>query len=239
MTIRTLVGNQSYFGLEPMLLRRGVERVLQRFAAIPREHARVTVATLRVDFQLDTAAAHALMRALLKQGLLALEPNRPNECRLTERFRELTLVRIVPPLGRARAKELIEDACRLAAQINADEAHNPLFIEMMALSGTYMSRSDKIGEIVLWPVVKPRSRVSSRRHKPSMGEIAAAAEIRGALRALSSFLVLQVVSDTTLIERPFSVPFRAEQAMPAEAPPAPGSRLRAWGSSIRRQLGRR
>ena len=58
-------------------------------------------------------------------------------------------------------------------------------------------------------------------------------EIRGALRALSPFILVQLVTDTASVERPFSVPFRAyDDLIASSLAPA---KLLAWGS-IRRQL---
>jgi hypothetical protein len=234
MKTRTLVCSQNYFGLEALVLRRGAERVLARGAGQPPENARVNAQTLGEDFRLDAATAHALLLTLVSHRLLEPERDRAGDYRLTERFREIAAARVVRPLQRWQARELLEAAGRLVAQMNADSARNPFMVEMMAVSGSYMSRSNRIGELVLWPLVKPRHQKSARRIRSSLSETEGAKEIRTALRALSPFIVVNVVTDATSIARPFSVPFRADDNAELPAPPAVG--LLAWGLSLRRQL---
>ncbi len=233
MKARTLVSSQCYFGVEALVLRRGAERVLARGAGQPTENARVNAQILSEDFRLDAAAAHALLRTLVNHRLLESEPDRAGGYRLTERFREFALARVVRPLQRAQARELLDAACQLAARMNAGNARNPLVIDTMAVSGDYMSRSDRIGELVLWPLVKPRTPTSARRIRSSMNDTDGAKEIRNALRALSPFIVVNVVTDAASVERPFSVPFHADDATES---PQPAVALWVWRSLIRRQL---
>jgi hypothetical protein len=232
MKVRTLVANKYYFGLEPTHLRRGVERVVARVDALPPGKARVNAATLREDFQLETPATLALLHALAGHRLLQPEGDRAGDFRLTEKFREFAQARIVPPLHRAEARELLDAACRLAERINAGRTRNPLQIDLIAVSGSYMSRSDRIAEVRLWPVVRPRPRMRVPRFHTSMNGSEAAREIRNELCALSPFLVVHVITDMTAIERPFSVPFRADENG-AAAPPGTAS-MKVWGISIRR-----
>ena len=156
MTIRTLVLQRLQFGLEPLAFRRGATRVLARLAGRSREQAPVTVEDLRQDFRLDTAGAEALLRALIASRLLE-RANTTLDYRLTERFREFALARVVAPLQRARAKRLIERAGILAGQINAKWTRNPFVIAMIAVSGSYMSRNRKLPELNLWLIVRPRT----------------------------------------------------------------------------------
>jgi len=233
MKTRTLVSSQLYFGLEALVLRRGAERVLARGAGQPAKNARVNAQILGEDFRLDAAATHALLRMLLSHRLLESEPDRAGSYRLTERFREFALARVVRPLQRSQAKELLDVACLLAARINVESTRNPLTIDTMAVSGNYMSRSDRIGELVLWPIVKPRVHTGARRIRSSMTQAEGTKEIRAALRALSPFIVVNVVTEATSVERPFSMPFRADDAAESPQPAAP---FWAWRSLIRRQL---
>src|SRR5205814_7307091 len=99
MTIRTLVWEQLQFGLDPSAFRRGAARALARVAGRSREEARVTIEELREDFRLDAARAEALLRALVERRLLEGAADRP-DYRLTERFREFALARVVPALDR-------------------------------------------------------------------------------------------------------------------------------------------
>ncbi|MEP6996754.1 MAG: hypothetical protein ABI900_03845 [Betaproteobacteria bacterium] len=189
---------------------------------------------LREDFRLDATAGAALLHALTTGGLLQSEGGSAGEYRLTERFQEFAQARVVAPLDRADAKQLVDQACRLAAKVNADWTWNPVTIEIMAVSGDYMSRHDKIGDLTLWPVVKTRPQVRPRRLRAPMTKADGSAEIRAALRALNWFIVVHLVTDTASVERPFSVPFRAYDDVIAS--PLATARLRDWSSSIRRQL---
>ena len=146
-----------------------------------RKIARANAQTLGEDFRLDAAAAHALLRTLASHRLLEPEPDRAGDYRLTERFREIAAARVVRPLQRWQAKELLEAACRLVAQMNADSTRNSFIVETMAVSGDYMSRSDRIDELVLWPLVKPRHQEGARRIRFSLSETEGAKEIRTAL----------------------------------------------------------
>lgn len=234
MKIRMLISNQLYFGLEPLNLRRGTERTLSRVFGLPPDHVRVNRDSLREDFRLDAAAAEALVHAFVAGGLLQADPESAGNYRLTERFHEFAQSRVVAPLERAEAKGLVDKACRLAAQINAARPWNPVMIDMLGVSGGYMSRSDYIAELKLWPVVKTRAEIRPRRFGSPMTKAEGSSEIRGALRALSPFISVHLVTDTASVERPFSVPFRAYDDLIASslAPP----KLLAWSSSIRRQL---
>ena len=145
-----------------------------------------------------------------------------------------TSVELSRLLERAEAKELVDKACRLAAQINADRTWNPVMIDMLGVSGAYMSRSDYISELKLWPVVKTRAEIRPRRFGSPMTKAEGSSEIRGLLRALSPFILVHLVTDTASVERPFSVPFRAyDELIASSLAPA---KLLAWSSSLRRQL---
>lgn len=233
MKIRTLISNQLYFGLEPLAFRRGAGRTLTRVARIPPESARVSLQMLGQDFRLEPAKAEALAQALIANRLLQPFPGHATDYRLTERFAEFALARVVPPLPRVRAKELLDQASRLAAKINAEWTANPLMIHMIAVSGEYMSRSARISELALWPVV--RRRVNMRkRFGATTSKADAVAEIGTALRGLSAFIVVRIVPDRTGIERPFAVPFRdvSDPMIPSPA----AARFLAWGAMVRRQL---
>ena len=234
MKTRMLISNQLYFGLEPLNLRCGTERTLSRVFGLPPDRVRVNAQTLREDFRLDKAAGEALVDAFVSGGLLESDPESAGNYRLTERFHEFAQARVVAPLERAEAKDLIDKACRAAAQINADRAWNPLMIDTMGVSGAYMSRRDNIAELKLWPVVKSRAEVRHRHFGPPMTKAEGSSDIRSTLRALSPFIVVHLVTDTASVERPFSVPFRAYDEMIASSL-AP-ARLLSWSSSIRRQI---
>jgi hypothetical protein len=233
MKVRTLISNQLYFGLEPLVFRRGAGRVLARVGRSPAENARISLQMLAQDFRLQPATAEALLQALLAKKLMEPFPGHATDYRLTERFSEFALARVVPPLSRARAKELLDQACRLAEKINDEWTANPLMIHMVAVSGEYMSRSNRISELTLWPVVKRRVNVR-RRFGATISKADAVAEIGTALRRLSAFIVVRIVSDKGAVARPFAVPFRDFNDPMIPSPAA--ARFLAWGAMVRRQL---
>jgi hypothetical protein len=234
MKIRTLISNQLYFGLEPLELRQGTERTLSRVFGLSPDKVRVTRETLREDFRLDRTGSEALLGAFVGDGLLLADPETAGNYRPTERFHEFAQARVVAPLERSEAKELVDKACRVAALINADRTWNPVVIDMLGVSGAYMSRSDHVSELRLWPVVKTRSQIRPRRFGSPMTKAEGSSEIRGLLRALSPFILVHLVTETASIERPFSVPFRAyDELIASSLAPA---KLLAWSSSLRRQL---
>ncbi len=234
MKIRTLVSNQLYFGLDPLHLRRGAARTVSRVFGLPTERALVNAQSLAEDFRLDEASGDAFVHSLAAEGLLREEPGSTGNYHLTLRFHEFAQARVTAPLDRIQARQLIDRACRLAARINADRTWNPMMIDMMAVSGSYMSRSNDISNLTLWPVVKAREQVRPRRFGPPMTKAGSSSEIRAALRAISPFILVHLVTDTASVERPFSVPFRAYDDMIASS--VASARLLAWSSSLRRQL---
>ncbi len=234
MKFRTLISSQLYFGLEPLLLRRGAERTLARVASLPPDRVRLTARMFREDFRADAASGDALVKALLAGGLLEADQGSDDSYRLTDRFREYAQARVLAPLTRADAKTFVDQACRAAAHINSDRPWNPLVIDMLGVSGGYMSRRDTMTELRLWPVVKARAQVRHRHFGPPMTKAEGSSDIRATLRALSSFIVVHLVTDSSSIERPFSVPFRAYEEMIASS--LATAKLLSWSSSLRRQL---
>ena len=210
MKPRTLVAHQRYFGMDPVALRHAAGRVLMRVAGLPPDRAHVSAQRLREDFGLDTVSGDALVQQLVHNGLLEQDAGRNGDYRPTERFAEIASARIVAPLPRGRAKELLEQASRLAQEINREWTRNPLAIDALAVSGDYMSRKPEITDLTLWVVVGPRGRVRAPRWARLPTKAEGAVAIRNTLRKLSSFMVVHLVTETTTLPRPFSVAFRAE-----------------------------
>jgi hypothetical protein len=210
MGTRTLVSHQRYFGMHPVALRHAAERVLLRIRGLPVERAHVSAQRLREDFGVDTIVGDRLLRRFVNHGLLEPSGEREGEYRPTERFAEFASARIVAPLPRPRAKELLEQVSRLAMEINRGWTRNPLAIDAIAVSGDYMSRNAEIGELTLWVIVGPRGRLRAPRWVRLPTKAEGAEAIRTTLRKLSSFMTIHLVTDTATLPRPFSVSFRAE-----------------------------
>lgn len=210
MKVRTLLSHQRYFGMEPVALRHAAGRVLLRIHGLPPERARVSAQRLREDFGLDTEGGDELVRELVTSGLLEPHAGRAGEYRITDRFVEFASARIVSPLPRVRAKALIDQACRLAGEINAEWLRNPLEIEAIMVSGDYMSQQHELSELTLWVLVRPRMRVRVPRWAALPTKSEGASAIRHALRKLSSFVVVHLVTEIASLPRPFSVAFRAD-----------------------------
>lgn len=208
MRERTLVTQRRYFGMDPLDLRAAATRVLTRVVGLPPELARVSARNLRQDFALNTVEGEALVEGFIADGLLEPRTEHHGDYRLTERFLEFATARVVEPLPRHRAKELVARACELAARINAEWTRNPLEIELVAPFGSYMSRDAQLDVLALGLVVRPRE--PSRRAR--WGRIATksdgARDMRAAFRELSSFIRVRMVTDRRLLPRPFTVAFQ-------------------------------
>ena len=210
MKTRTLVLHHRYFGLRPDRLRGAAERVLARFTGLPPDRVRISARRLREDFEVTTIMGRVLLERLVDGGLLAPRAGKDGDYHLTPRFVEYAKARIVEPLPRARAKQLIERVVKIAAHINEDWPRNPLEIEAIAVSGGYMSRDPELSELTLAVVVRLRERIKATRFTRPMTKAEGAAEIRAALTAISSFVVPRLATDLSAAPRPFSVIFQAE-----------------------------
>jgi len=233
-TPRTLVATQRYFGLEAFLFVRGAAHTLARLADLPLGRAFVSVETLRVDFELDRTAALKLLRAFVAHRVLEPEPGGSGEYRATARLREFAQAHIAPALTRAEAKVVVERACAWSEKHNALAFRNPLFIERLAVSGSYMDATNElIGSLTLWPIVRVRDRGAAG---PVLTESEGAHEIRAGLRELAPHVVAQIVPDSAAIERPFGVPFEAGNEVACEQTTiAP---LFNWAAALPRRLGK-
>jgi hypothetical protein len=211
MKSRTLVARQRYFGLDPFHLRTGAGRVLTRVVGLPPSRARVRAEHLKQDFAVDTIEGDALLHQLVDHGLLRPHPEQPGDFELTERVREFAAARVVEPLPRARARQLIARACDLARQVNAEWTRNPLEIEALAVSGSYMSRASELTDLVLGIVVRSRSAERRARWGRMANKQAGAQEIRAELMALSSFVAVHFVTERAALPRPFSIVFTDDE----------------------------
>lgn len=220
MKARTLVTDRLYFGMDPLTFRAAAARVFARVVGLPPERARVSARSLRQDFGVGEAEpGKALIDELVAEGLLEAPNELQPEYGLTDRFIEYAFARVVEPLPRERAKQLVAKACDVAARINAEWVRNPLQIELVAPFGSYMSRDKHLAELSLGVVV--RSRPPSRRAR--WGRMATktdgAHDIRAALRDLSSFIHVRMVKRKELLPRPFAVVFEDDSPMLLVDPP--------------------
>ena len=208
MKARTLVTQRLYFGLKAIDLRAATGRVLSRVVGLPPERARVSARHLRQDFGVDTVQGNTLVAQLVAEGLLEPPGELQADYGVTERFVEYASARVVEPLPRERARQLLVHACELATRVNGQWTHNPLEIEAVAPFGCYMSRDRQLAELPLGIVVRPRARRArwGRAQTKSDG----AREIRAQFRELSSFIHVRMVNDTRRLPRPFAVAFHAD-----------------------------
>ena len=208
MKPRTLVTQRLYFGMDALSLRAATGRVLSRVVGLPPERARVSARHLRQDFGVDTVQGNTLVEQLVAEGLLEPPGELQADYGVTERFVEYASARVVEPLPRERARQLLVHACELATRVNGQWTHNPLEIEAVAPFGCYMSRDRQLAELPLGIVVRPRSRRARWRRLQTKSD--GAHEIRAQFRELSSFIHVRMVKDARLLPRPFAVAFHAD-----------------------------
>jgi hypothetical protein len=210
MRARTLVTQRLYFGLDALNLRAATGRALARVVGLPRERARVSLRNLCQDFGVDAVRGRALIDELVAEGLLEAPDDLQADYGLTARFLEFAAARVVDPLPRERAKQLLVQAGVLATRINEQWTHNPLEIEALAPFGGYMTRDTKLSELSLGIVVRPRAAARRARWGRMQDKREAGREIRAAFRALSSFIQVRMVNEAQLLPRPFAIAFNAD-----------------------------
>ncbi|HEY2864158.1 MAG TPA: hypothetical protein VGK37_11120 [Casimicrobiaceae bacterium] len=207
MKIRTLVTQRRYYGMEAVALRAAMARVLSRVAGEPAGTARVSRRHLCSDFALDPSAPDETLDLLVADGLLRPPDENQADFTLTERFFEYATARVVEPLPRERARQLLGKACALAAHINAEWKTNPLEIAALAPFGSYISQEKLLAELPLGMVVRPRCVSRRARWTRLATRKDGARQIRAAIRELSTFFHIRMVSDPRLLPQPFAVVF--------------------------------
>ena len=208
MKARTLITQRQYFGLDALNLRLAAARVLARVVGLAPERARVSVRNLRQDFAVNTVEGQALFEELVAEGLLVPRAAQHGDYRLTERFLEFATARVVEPLPRDRAKQLVAKACELASCINREWSRNPFEVEAIATFGSYMSLDTQLAELPLGIVVRSRTTARRARWGRMATKAQGAYDIRAAFRELSSFVRVRMVKETRLLSRPFGVVFQ-------------------------------
>lgn len=208
MKPRTLVTQRLYFGVDAFRLREASGKVLSRVVGLSSERARVRADDIRRDFGLDTVEGAAMVEEMVAEGLLAPRAATSDEYQLTERFREYANARVVEPLSRSRARAIVAGARQLADRINNEWTRNPLEIAALAPFGNYLSQDPALESLPLGIVV--RIRPATRRARWRMLTKADGAhEIRGAFKALSSFVRAQLCTELAELPPPFAVVYQA------------------------------
>ena len=210
MKSRTLIAHHRYFGVDAVQLRTAAGRVLTRVVGQPPGRARVRADHVKQDFAVDTVGGEALLHELVDGGLLRPAAEAPGDFELTDRLREFAAARVVEPLPRARAKQLLARAIDIVRQVNLDSTRNPLMVDALAVSGSYMSRDAGLADLVLGVVVRNRGAERRARWGRMANKQAGAQAIRAELQALSSFVVVHFVTDAAELPRPFAILFRDE-----------------------------
>ena len=139
------------------------------------------------------------------------------------------------PLSRIRAKELVARAKALAARVNANWGRNPYRIRLILVSGSYMSRSERLPELSLWLILRRRHESRSRRWGDGLSKSDAMRQIASAMKELNPLVVVHVAADKQAVPRPFSVVFETDDAL-GEPSVHSWDRVRSWGASISRRL---
>jgi hypothetical protein len=146
--------------------------------------------------------------AMVADGLLQQPDERQPDFALTERFLEFATARVVEPLPRDRARQLLGKVCLLATQINAEWKSNPLEIAALAPFGSYISQDKLLAELPLGIVVRARSPSRKARWARTVSRRDGARQIRSAVRELSTFFHIRMISDPKLLPQPFAVVFQ-------------------------------
>jgi hypothetical protein len=207
MTLRTLITERDYFGMDAFALRAATSRVLARLAGLPAERVPLSPRNLRHDFALDTIAGGSLVRRLVDDGLLVNADAGGEAYHVTDRFIEIAGARVVEPLTRERARKLVQRAALLARDVNDRWTRNPLRVELLAPYGAYMSREHRLEELPLGVVVGLRDPYRCARWGRMLTRREGARQLRGAFSALSSFMRVKLANDSRVFPRPFAVAF--------------------------------
>jgi hypothetical protein len=206
---QVLLKHRHYFGVEPDRLRAAAARIVARVAGLTPDRARVTSRQLLNDFGVDTVEGMSLVDDLVSEGLIEPRSEHPGVYGVASRFAKIASARVVDPLPRSRARQLVIHACDLAAQINAEWTRIPLEIEAIAPFGSFMSRDPNLSELALGIVVRLRP-ATRRAHWRMSTKADGVTAIRSAFKDLDSFVRVRVVTDLQDVPRPFSVVFRME-----------------------------
>ena len=155
---------------------------------------------------MDTTEGEMLVDEMVAEGLLSRDQD--SGYRVTDRLAEYANARVVEPLVRSRARQIVASARELASRVNASWNRNPLEIEALAPFGCYISQDLYLDKLPVGIVV--RARPASRRARWRMlSKTDGAQELRTAFRSLSSFVHLSLVTQLADLPPPYAVVFQA------------------------------
>jgi hypothetical protein len=206
----TLVARHLYFGLDPLRLRDAANRVLSRIPEDRTDRASVGLGALLEDFGLAAAMSRSVLDQMVENGVLERLSPSGGQYGITTRFREIARARIVDPLPRKQAQMLITHCADLARRFNRTATHNKYEIEVIAVHGSYMSRSEDLSDLLLG--ITGRHRAPGQR--AVIGRATAQTEgterIRAIFEGLNSFIEVGFFKRLKDVPRPFSVIFKAD-----------------------------
>jgi hypothetical protein len=206
----TLVAHRRYFGLPAVHLRNSASRLLTRVVGLAPGRAHLRSAHVKQDFAVDTRQGCELVDRFVAQGLLQRKDGDAQALMPTDRLHALAAARVVQPLPRERARRLVARACDVVREANATWMRNPIEVDTLAVFGSYMTRDVLLHDLALGLVVRPREAERRVRWGRMANHGAGTVELRDALCALSSFVLVQFVTDAAALPRPFAVVYRLD-----------------------------
>jgi hypothetical protein len=205
----TLVRKHLYFGMDPLRLRDAANRVLTRVPEDATAPAIVGFQALAEDFLLPANASRAAVDQMVREGFLERQPQR-DAYHLTERFRAVALARIIEPLPRTQAQELVTRFKQMAAHFNRTSARNRYEIEALAVFGAYMSRQDDLPELSIGIAGRRRPPDERPKFGRATAQVEGTAQLRALFESQSSFVQVTLFRQVHDAPRPFSVIFKAD-----------------------------
>jgi hypothetical protein len=206
----TLVRKRLYFGMDPLRLREAANRVLMRVPEDVTQPAVVRFDALAEDFLLGARAGRAAVDEMVEEGFLQRQPTQRDAYNLTDRFRAVARARIIEPLPRAQAQELVARFKQMAAHFNRTAARNRYEIEALAVFGSYMSTQDDLPELAIGVAGRRRSPEERPRFGRATTQSDGTAQLRALFESQSSYVQVTLLRRVHDAPRPFSVIFKAD-----------------------------
>jgi hypothetical protein len=205
----TLVRKRLYFGMDPLRLRDAANRVLTRVPEDVTAPAIVGFEALAEDFLLTASASRVAVDQMVQEGYLERQAER-DAYNLTDRFRAVARARIIEPLPRKDAQELVARFRQMAAHFNRTATRNRYEIEALAVFGTYMSTQDDLPDLSIGIAGRRRPPEAQPRFGRATTQSEGTAQLRALFEAQSSFVQVTLFRRVHDAPRPFSVIFKAD-----------------------------